>query len=148
MKIYDKEIYIGKNRDSLVSSIVLALIILTISLVEIYLMIRSSFLSRIKEVGILRAIGARKKDIRRVFNAETFIIGLASGVLGISITILLNIPINIIINKLSGINNVSILPISGAIILILISVVLTIIAGLIPSSIASKKDPVIALRTE
>lgn len=121
---------------------------LVVSSIMIGIITYISVLERTKEIGILRAIGARKKDIRRVFNAETFIIGLASGVLGILITILLNIPINIIINKLSGINNVSILPISGAIILILISVVLTIIAGLIPSSIASKKDPVIALRTE
>ena len=121
---------------------------LVVSSIMIGIITYISVLERTKEIGILRAIGARKKDIRRVFNAETFIIGLASGVLGISITILLNIPINIIINNLSGINNVSILPISGAIILILISVMLTIIAGLIPSSIASKKDPVIALRTE
>ena len=121
---------------------------LVVSSIMIGIITYISVLERTKEIGILRAIGARKKDIRRVFNAETFIIGLASGVLGILITVLLNIPINIIINKLSGINNVSILPISGAIILILISVVLTIIAGLIPSSIASKKDPVIALRTE
>lgn len=121
---------------------------LVVSSIMIGIITYISVLERTKEIGILRAIGARKKDIRRVFNAETFIIGLASGVLGILITVLLNIPINIIINNLSGINNVSILPISGAIILILISVVLTIIAGLIPSSIASKKDPVIALRTE
>ena len=107
-----------------------------------------SVLERTKEIGILRAIGARKKDISRVFNAETFIIGLISGILGITITILLNIPINIIIKNLSGINNVSSLPPLAAIILVLISILLTVIAGLIPSSYASKKDPVIALRTE
>ena len=107
-----------------------------------------SVLERTKEIGILRAIGARKKDISRVFNAETFIIGLISGLLGITITIILNIPINIFIENLSGIKNVSTLPISGAVILILISVILTVIAGLIPSGYASKKDPVVALRSE
>ena len=107
-----------------------------------------SVLERTKEIGILRAIGARKKDISRVFNAETFIIGLISGLLGITITILLNIPINIIIENLSGINNVSSLPLAGAVILVLISVTLTVIAGLMPSRYASKKDPVVALRSE
>jgi len=107
-----------------------------------------SVLERTKEIGILRAIGARKKDISRVFNAETFIIGLIAGLLGISITLLLNIPINIIINNLAGIKNVSTLPTIGAIILVVISVTLTVISGLIPSRYASKKDPVIALRSE
>ena len=107
-----------------------------------------SVLERTKEIGILRAIGARKKDISRVFNAETFIIGLISGLLGIAITILLNIPINIIIENLSGIKKVSSLPIAGAIILVTISVILTVISGLIPSRYASKKDPVVALRSE
>ena len=107
-----------------------------------------SVLERTKEIGILRAIGARKKDISRVFNAETFIIGLISGLLGIIITLVLNIPINIIIENLSGIKNVSTLPTAGAIILVIISVSLTVIAGLIPSRYASKKDPVVALRSE
>ena len=107
-----------------------------------------SVLERTKEIGILRAIGARKKDISRVFNAETFIIGLIAGLLGIIITILLNIPINIIIENLSGIKDVSTLPIVGAVILVLISVILTLIGGLIPSRYASKKDPVVALRSE
>lgn len=107
-----------------------------------------SVLERTKEIGILRAIGARKKDISRVFNAETFIIGLISGLLGITITILLNIPINIIIKNLSGIKNVSTLPTLGGTILVVISILLTVIAGLIPSRYASKKDPVVALRTE
>lgn len=107
-----------------------------------------SVLERTKEIGILRAIGARKKDISRVFNAETFIIGLISGLLGILLTVLLNIPINIIIENLSGIKNVSTLPIIGAITLVIISVTLTVIAGLIPSRYASKKDPVVALRSE
>lgn len=107
-----------------------------------------SVLERTKEIGILRAIGARKKDISRVFNAETFIIGLISGILGITITLILNIPINIIIENLSGINNVSSLPTIGAVALVIISVTLTVIAGLIPSGYASKKDPVVALRSE
>ena len=107
-----------------------------------------SVLERTKEIGILRAIGARKKDISRVFNAETFIIGLISGLLGITITMLLNIPINIIIDNLSGIKNVSTLPPVGATILVIISVGLTVVAGLIPSRYASKKDPVVALRSE
>lgn len=107
-----------------------------------------SVLERTKEIGILRAIGARKKDISRVFNAETFIIGLISGVLGIAITLLLDIPINIIINNLSGIKNVASLPVTAAIVLVVISVSLTVFAGLIPSRYASKKDPVIALRSE
>ena len=107
-----------------------------------------SVLERTKEIGILRAIGARKKDISRVFNAETFIIGLIAGILGIGITLLLNIPINIIIHNLSGIKNVATLPTLGALILVVISVSLTVISGLIPSRYASKKDPVVALRSE
>lgn len=107
-----------------------------------------SVLERTKEIGILRAIGARKKDISRVFNAETFIVGLIAGLLGIGITLLLNIPINIIIESLSGIKHVATLPLVGAIVLVLISVLLTVIAGLIPSRYASKKDPVVALRSE
>jgi putative ABC transport system permease protein len=121
---------------------------LVVSSIMIGVITYISVLERTKEIGILRAIGARKKDISRVFNAETFIIGLSSGILGIAITILLNIPINIIIENLAGIKNVSELPIMGAIILIIISVLLTVIAGLIPSKMASKKDPVEALRTE
>ena len=106
-----------------------------------------SVLERTKEIGILRAIGASKKDVSRVFNAETMIIGLTSGVLGILVTLILNIFINIIIKHLVGINVAS-LPLLGAIILVVISVCLTLIAGLIPSKVASKKDPVEALRTE
>ena len=107
-----------------------------------------SVLERIKEIGILRSVGASKTDISRVFNAETFIIGLTSGLLGIGITLVLIIPINIIIEALADIKDVAALPTAGAIILIIISVLLSLIAGLIPSRIASKKDPVEALRSE
>ena len=107
-----------------------------------------SVLERTKEIGILRAIGASKKDISRVFNAETFIVGLVSGSFGIGSTLLLSIPINAIIYHLAGLPNVAKLPVDGAIILILISIVLTLISGLVPSKIASRKDPVEALRTE
>ena len=121
---------------------------LVVSSIMIGVITYISVLERTKEIGILRAIGARKKDISRVFNAETFIIGLISGLLGIIITLLLNIPINIIINNLANIKNVSTLPPLAAIILIAISIGLTVFAGLIPSGYASKKDPVIALRSE
>jgi putative ABC transport system permease protein len=108
-----------------------------------------SVLERTKEIGILRAIGASKRDISRVFNAETFIVGLAAGLIGILVTVLLNIPINIIVHDLTGIMAInSSLPVPGAVLLVLISVVLTFIAGLIPSGVAAKKDPVIALRSE
>ena len=105
-------------------------------------------MERTKEIGILRAIGASKKDISRVFNAETFIIGFAAGLLGILITLILTIPINAIIKAIAGVSGIASLPFGGAIILVIISMVLTIIAGLIPSKMASKKDPVEALRTE
>ncbi|MBE6140207.1 MAG: ABC transporter ATP-binding protein/permease [Firmicutes bacterium] len=121
---------------------------LVVSSIMIGIITYISVLERTKEIGILRAIGASKKDISRVFNAETFIIGLTSGVLGIIVTLILNIPINIIIKNMVNISNISKLPWVGAIILVIISVFLTTIAGLIPSKVASKKDPVEALRSE
>ena len=121
---------------------------LVVSSIMIGIITYISVLERTKEIGILRAIGASKKDISRVFNAETFIIGLTAGILGIIITIILNIPINAVIKAVTGVSGISALPIVGAIILILISMILTIIAGLIPAKIAAKKDPVEALRTE
>ena len=121
---------------------------LVVSSIMIGIITYISVLERTKEIGILRAIGASKKDVSRVFNAETLIIGLTAGVIGIAVTIILNIPINIIINNLAGVSGLSKLPVAGAIILILISVILTMIAGLIPSKLASKKDPVESLRTE
>lgn len=142
---------------SSITTIVNAITYILIAFVSISLVVSSimigiityiSVLERTKEIGVLRSIGASKRDIKTVFNAETMIIGFVAGALGILITLILNIPINIIIQSLSGIGGVASLPILGGIILIAISVILTTIAGLIPSSMASKKDPVIALRTE
>jgi len=121
---------------------------LVVSSIMIGIITYISVLERTKEIGILRSVGASKKDISRVFNAETLIEGLVAGLLGIGVTALLNIPINIIIKNITNISNVSILPIGGAILLVIISVVLTVLAGLIPAKMASKKDPVEALRTE
>ena len=121
---------------------------LVVSSIMIGIITYISVLERTKEIGILRSIGASKKDISRVFNAETLIIGLSAGLLGIILTIILNIPINIIINNLAGVSSIAKLPIGGAIILVVISILLTVIAGLIPAKMASKKDPVEALRTE
>lgn len=122
---------------------------LVVSSIMIGIITNISVLERTKEIGILRAIGASKKDVSRVFNAETFIIGLAAGILGIVITLLLCVPANAIIFALTKFANVrAVLPPVAAIILILISMALTMIAGLIPAKSASKKDPVVALRTE
>ena len=121
---------------------------LVVSSIMIGIITYISVLERTREIGILRALGARAKDIKRVFNAETFIIGLVSGIIGIGITYLLNIPINMIIENISGLPNVAKLNIIHAITLIIISICLTVIGGAIPSRIASKKDPVVALRTE
>ena len=121
---------------------------LVVSSIMIGIITYISVLERTKEIGILRAIGASKKDVSRVFNAETLIVGFTAGVIGIVITLLLNIPINMIISKIAGVNNLSQLPLIGGIALIIISVVLTMIAGLIPSRLASKKDPVESLRNE
>ncbi|MCI6108343.1 MAG: ATP-binding cassette domain-containing protein [Tenericutes bacterium] len=121
---------------------------LVVSCIMIAIITYISVLERTKEIGILRALGARKKDIKRVFNAETFLIGVFSGLLGIIIAELLTFPANEIIEKLSDLPNVAQLNPIHAIILVIISVTLTVIGGLIPASIASKKDPVEALRTE
>ena len=147
---------VGVMMDS-VSNIINTISYVLIAFVAISLIVSSimigiityiSVLERNKEIGILRAIGASKKDISRVFNAETFIIGLISGLIGIGVTVLLSIPINSLIYSLTGVAvNVS-LPFGAGIILVVISMILTIISGLIPAKMASKKDPVEALRTE
>lgn len=121
---------------------------LIVSSIMIGIITYISVLERTKEIGILRSIGASKKDITRVFNAETFIIGLISGVLGILITLVLNVPISVVVENMTGVAHIAKLPVNGAVFLILIDLVLTILAGLIPSKIASKKDPVEALRSE
>lgn len=121
---------------------------LIVSSIMIGIITYISVLERTKEIGILRAIGARKKDITRVFNAETVIIGFTSGLFGILITLLLLIPINAIIKAVANASNIAILPVGGAIALVIISMLLTLIAGLIPAKVAAKKDPVNALRTE
>ena len=142
---------------SSVSTIINAISYVLIAFVSISLIVSSimigvityiSVLERTKEIGILRAMGASKRDIARVFNAETLIVGFVAGALGIGATILLNIPVNIIINSIAEIGNISKLPVMGGIILVAISMFLTFVAGLIPSRIAAKKDPVVALRTE
>ena len=121
---------------------------LVVSSIMIGIITYISVLERTKEIGILRAIGASKKDITRIFNAETVIEGFIAGTLGILITLLLNIPINIIVKNITDISNLSKLPFMGAIILIILSTILTIVGGFIPAIYASKKDPVEALRTE
>ncbi len=121
---------------------------LVVSSIMIGIITYISVLERTKEIGILRSMGASKKDISRVFNAETIIVGFISGIMGIGITLLLNIPINAIIYHYTSIQNVAKLPVYGSVVLIIISMLLTLIAGLIPSGLAAKKDPVVALRTE
>ena len=142
---------------SSVSTIINAISYVLMSFVAISLVVSSimigiityiSVLERTKEIGVLRSIGASKKDISRVFNAETIIIGFVAGMMGIIVTILLNIPINMIIKHLAGLEHVAKLPLYGGIILVVISVILTMIGGLIPARVASKKDPVEALRSE
>ena len=121
---------------------------LVVSSIMIGIITYISVLERTKEIGILRALGARKKDITRVFNAETFIIGLCSGLIGIIITYILLIPTNIILENITDLANIARLNPIHAFILIIISLILTLIGGFIPATMASKKDPVIALRTE
>ena len=122
---------------------------LVVSSIMIGIITYISVLERTKEIGILRAIGASRRDVARVFNAETLVIGFTSGVIGIGLTLLLTIPINLLVRHLTGIPNLgAALPAGGGVVLVVISMLLTFIAGLIPAGIASKKDPVEALRTE
>ncbi|MCI5752727.1 MAG: ABC transporter ATP-binding protein/permease [Oscillospiraceae bacterium] len=148
--------YVGLIMSS-VTTIINAISYVLIAFVSISLIVSSimigiityiSVLERTKEIGILRSIGASKKDISRVFNAETLLVGFSAGALGIIVTLLLNIPINIIIKNLTDISDIAHLPAAAGVILVLISMLLTVIAGVIPSRIAAKKDPVIALRSE
>ncbi len=121
---------------------------LIVSSIMISIITYISVLERTKEIGILRSLGARKKDISRVFNAETCIIGFVSGVMGVGIAYLLTFPINIVIKNATKLSNVALLSVTHVVVMITISVVITMIGGLIPAKMASKKDPVIALRTE
>lgn len=121
---------------------------LVVSSVMIGIITYVSVVERTKEIGVLRSLGARKKDIKNLFNAETFIIGLASGVFGVAVTYLISFGVNALLGALTGIATLASLPISSAIAMIAVSVVLTLISGLIPAKAAAKKDPVIALRTE
>jgi len=117
-------------------------------LIMICIITYTSVLERTKEIGILRALGARKKDITRVFDAETFILGIFSGVLGVSIAWALTFPINAMLYKMTDLKNVATLQIDHAIILVLISTLLTVLGGHIPAKMASRKDAVEALRSE
>lgn len=148
--------YVGLLMSS-VTTVINAISYILIAFVSISLVVSSimigiityiSVLERTKEIGILRSIGASKRDVSRVFNAETLVVGFVAGALGILITVLLCIPANAIIKSLTSIPNIAALPPAGAAILILISMLLTFIAGLIPSRLAAKKDPVVALRME
>ena len=148
--------YIGLMLSS-VTTIINAISYILIAFVSISLIVSSimigiityiSVLERTKEIGILRAMGASKRDVSRVFNAETLIVGFSAGVIGILITLLLLIPINAIIGAITDISGLAVLPVAGAAALIIISMLLTLIAGLFPSKIAAKKDPVTALRSE
>ena len=122
---------------------------LVVSSIMIGIITYISVLERTKEIGVLRAIGASKKNISSIFNAETFIVGLSAGILGIVVTLLFLIPINAILHALTGnLNITAVLPVRGAIILVVLSVILTLIGGIIPSKQAAKKDPVLALRSE
>lgn len=148
--------YVGLMMSS-VTTIVNSISYVLIAFVAISLVVSSimigiityiSVLERTKEIGILRSIGASKRDISRVFNAETLIVGFAAGVIGIGLSYLLTIPINAIIKHITDVPLRASIPTVGAVVLVLISMVLTLIAGLFPSRIAAKKDPVVALRTE
>lgn len=121
---------------------------LVVSSVMIGIITYVSVVERVKEIGVLRSLGARKKDIKNLFNAETFIIGLSSGVFGVAVTYLLSLGINALFKSLTGIATIAMLPFTSALIMIAISISLTLISGLIPANAAAKKDPVVALRTE
>lgn len=148
--------YIGLMLSS-VTTIINAISYILIAFVSISLIVSSimigiityiSVLERTKEIGILRAMGASKRDVSRVFNAETLIVGFTAGAIGIIVTLLLLIPINAIIGAITDISSLAVLPVGGAVLLIAISMLLTLVAGLFPSKVAAKKDPVTALKSE
>ena len=148
--------YIGLMLSS-VTTIINAISYILIAFVSISLIVSSimigiityiSVLERTKEIGILRAMGASKRDVSRVFNAETLIVGFTAGAIGIIVTLILLIPINAIIGAITDISGLAVLPVGGAVLLIAISMLLTLVAGLFPSKVAAKKDPVTALRSE
>ena len=139
-----------------VSTIITSITYVLIAFVSVSLVVSSimigiityiSVIERTKEIGVLRSVGASKKDVKRVFTAESFIIGFSSGMIGILVSLLLTIPINLVLKHFTGIWGLATLPVGGAIILVVISVVLTLIAGVIPANYAAKKDPVVALRS-
>ncbi len=144
---------ISSTISSLINTITIVLaalagVSLVVSSIMIGIITYVSVVERTKEIGIMRSIGARKRDISRIFNAETLLIGLASGIFGIIVTLIVSLPANVIIENLIQVNNIVILTWNNALLLILLSAMLTLVAGLIPSRIAANKDPVVALRTE
>ena len=121
---------------------------LVVSSIMIGIITYISVLERTKEIGILRSIGASKRDVSRVFNAETLTVGFVAGALGILVTVVLDLIASVILEAITGIGGLAALPWEGALVLIVISMVLTFVAGLIPAGLAAKKDPVVALRSE
>ena len=121
---------------------------LVVSTVMIAIITYVSVIERVKEIGVIRSLGGRKKDVSALFNAETFVIGSVSGIIGIAVTYLISAILNLIMGNLVGIYTIASLPFTTALIMIAISVGLTLISGLIPASLAAKKDPVVALRSE
>lgn len=139
--------------NTMIEMITIALIAFTalslvVSTVMVGIITYVSVVERVKEIGILRAVGARKMDIKRLFNAETFIIGLAAGIVGIAVTYLLSLILNLILGAVANVSTIAALPLWQALVMICVSIILTLISGLIPASAAAKKDPVVALRTE
>ena len=121
---------------------------LVVSTVMIGIITYVSVVERIKEIGVIRSLGGRKKDVSHLFNAETFIIGSLAGVFGIGVTYLISFIVNLILTPLIGYPNIAALPVNQAVLLIILSIALTSISGIVPASSAAKKDPVVALRTE
>ena len=128
--------------------IVFTSIALVVSTVMIGIITVVSVVERIKEIGVIRAMGGRKRDVKNLFMAETFIIGLLAGLIGIVVTYILSVIANIIIGTITGIGTLAALPAWQAVIMVALSVLLTLISGLIPAAKAAKQDPVVALRTE